>query len=80
MMFYLSLNCGIAVLAKGVFITAEYETQNICNKTGFGWCNFDNKAFFTLGKFSTILKWFNTKFIKVILSIKITLNLSGSLV
>ena len=49
MTFYLSLNCSIAVLALGVFISTQNETQHIFifTKTVFGWCNFDNKTFYT---------------------------------
>ena len=74
MMFYLSLNCSIAVLAWKAFISIQYEIQNIFNKTVFGWCNFDNTTF-TLGKFSKMLKWFNTKFAQAILSITNCLEL-----
>ena len=45
-MIYLSLNCSIAVLAYGVFITNQYEIQNIFNKAVF-----DNTTF-TIGIFS----------------------------
>ena len=45
MMFYLSLNYSIAVLAYGVFISTQYEIQNIFNKTVFG-CNLDNTTFY----------------------------------
>ena len=55
MMFYLSLNCSIVVLASGVFNSSQYKIQNIFNKTVFGWFNFDNTTF-PLGKFCTILK------------------------
>ena len=77
-MFYLSLNCSIAVLAYEVFISTQYEIHNIFNKTVLGWCDFDNTTF-TLSKFSKIVKCFNTKFIQVISGIKIVLNLFGSL-
>ena len=48
MMFYLSLNCSIAVLAQRAFITTtQYSVlKNIFSKTVFGWCNFDNTTFY----------------------------------
>ena len=55
MMFYLSLNSSIAVLAQGVFISTQYEIENSFNKTVFGWRNFDNVNF-TLTKFSKMFE------------------------
>ena len=72
MMFYLPLNCSIAVSAWGTFIYSVL--QNIFTKTAL----FDVIwiiQLFTLGKFNTILKLLNTKFIEVIKVLKICLEL-----
>ena len=79
MIFYLSLNCSITVLAYEAFITTQYFRIFLVKLFLFGVILIIQ--LFTLGKFNKILTFFfNIKFIQVIKVLKIVLNLFGSLV
>ena len=79
MMFYLSLNCSIAVLTQEVFISTPYEIQNVFNKTVFGWC-ISIIQLFTLGNLVKFLNALILNLYRLYQILKIVLNLSGSFV